>query len=200
VGRPKKLRWKEGDWGVTNPGLFSVSDQLLRRLRPDLFGWRAALAQKIHDLRNTLSERDLIKEQLWLGSIQAALVVSVEPGRVAAYSDELDCVAMLSYRPAFLQDLGLREGARLLTVNYYDTAGKHLDLDYGPGMSATCGWTGVHPIIADFLTDDTDRLEERKEAVPVEEWERTWELGCDKLQYQPGAWRSGRPRTPVRRV
>jgi hypothetical protein len=196
-GRPKKLRWNEGDGGVTNPGLFSVCEEMLRRERPDLYGLGGAIIQKLLDLLNRLSARDRIKEQLWLGSIGAALVVSTNPGRVAAYSRELDCVAMLGYSSSRSHDLGLQEGSRLLTVNYHDRTGKHADLDFGPRKSATCTWTGFHPIIADFLTEDHVRLAERKKALPEPDWQRTEELGYDKLQYAPGAWRAGRPLAAV---
>src|SRR6185437_3601450 len=40
-------------------------------------------------------------------------------GRVAAYSDILDCVAILGYNPDFLRELALRKGSRLIAVNYY---------------------------------------------------------------------------------
>jgi hypothetical protein len=196
-GRPKKLRWKEGDWGVANPGLFSVSEEMLRRQRPDLYGLSGAVRQKLLDLLNRLSARDRIKEQMWLGSIQAALVVSTDPGRVAAYSKELDCVAVLAYSSRWLHDLDLQEGSRLLTVNYHDRAGKHADLDFGPRKRVPCRWTGFHPIIADFLTEDHVRLAERKKALPEADWQRTEELGYDRLQYAPGAWRSGRPLAAV---
>ncbi|HXE54289.1 MAG TPA: hypothetical protein VN541_14795, partial [Tepidisphaeraceae bacterium] len=77
--RPKRLRWKEYDYGVSNSGLFRVSDRMLRRMRPDLFGFRGWLRQRISRLTCRWTVRDFFREQLWLGSIQAAIVMSVEP-------------------------------------------------------------------------------------------------------------------------
>ena len=192
MGRPKKLRWKEGDWNVDNPGLFTVDQAKLRRLWPSYYGFRAWCRQIIANRRNDMTWRDVIVEQLWLGSIQAAVVVSMKPGRVAAYSDMLDCVAMLGYTTEFLQDFGLREGSKLLTVNYYDEE-PHKDIEFGPGKNSS--WKGFLPVIADFLTKDFDRLEERKSALPERYWLRVKELGYDYQSRRPDMWRSGRPRS-----
>ena len=84
---------------------------MLRRMRPDLFGFRGWLKQRISRLTGRRTVRDFFREQLWLGSIQAAIVMSVEPGRVAAYSDMLDCMAILGYNPDFLREFALRKEA-----------------------------------------------------------------------------------------
>jgi hypothetical protein len=195
MGRPKKLRWKEGEWGDYVHGLFSISDPMLQRLRPDLYGWRHWLRQVIHNLRSTYSLRDIITEHLWLGSIQPAVVVSMDRGQVAAYSKELDCVAILAYSPEFLDEFNLSDRSRLLAVNYYASGEKHADLDFGPGKCAT--WTGFHPIIADFVSRDDARLAEQKDAIAEQLWERTWELGRTRIRHHPDIWRSGQPYAPV---
>lgn len=195
MARPKKLRWREGDWGDYAHGLFTVADPMLRRLRPDLYGLRSWLRQLLHDWRGTYSLRDIIKEHLWLGSIQPALVVSHKPGRVAAYSLELDCVALLGYHTEFLDEFGLRRGARLIGVNYYTSGAKQADLDFGPGKCAD--WSGFTPIIADFVSGDTARLDEQKAAIAEPLWERTWELGRHYLETHPQIWRSGEPYAAV---
>jgi hypothetical protein len=74
VGRKHGLiRWKVGEWGDYAHGLFTVSHRMLRRQRPDLYGWKIWVRQLIHDLRGTYSARDIITEQLWLGSIHPAV-------------------------------------------------------------------------------------------------------------------------------
>jgi hypothetical protein len=193
--RPKKLRWREYDYGVSNPGLFAVSDRRLERMRPDLYGWRGWFAQRWYGLGSGFSLRDYIREHLWLGSLQAAVVVSIDPGRVAAYSDMLDCVAILGYNPLFLQEFGLQEGDRLLSVNFYSTGAKDADIVYGPGKCST--WTGFDPLIADFLTDDRERLADRKASLDPKFWNRTWELAREHMKSRPNVWRSGKPKAPV---
>ena len=191
MARPKKMRFKEGDFGVTNPGLFGVSDDMLRRLRPDLYGSFYSVVQTGFNLLGMYSLRDRIREHLWLGSIQPAVVVSADPGRVAAYSIELDCVALLGYEPDFLAEFEAREGTRLLAVAYYRAGPKDADLKFGPGNTST--WTSFSPIIADFVSDDAERLAERKAAMPEALWERTRELGVHKLDARRTVVRGGEP-------
>jgi hypothetical protein len=195
MGRPKKLRWKEGDWGNYVHGLFTVSDPMLRRLRPDLFGFSTWFPQLLHNLRGTYSVRDIIKEHLWLGSVHPAMVLSLEPGRVAAYSSDLDCVAILAYSPDFLEEFGLTERSRLIGVNYYSTGPKEADIEFGPGKCTS--WTGMTPIIAEFVTREGARLEKLKEDIPKRLWARTWELGQERIRSHPKVWRSGKPYASV---
>jgi hypothetical protein len=192
MGKPKKLRWTPEEWNVDNPGLFWLSHRLVRRLLPDLYGFRAWLAQRRHDRRGTYSAKDYLQEQLWLGSIQAAVVVSTFPRRVAAYSDELDCVAMLDVPPRLMDFHGLGLGDRLLTVNYYSSGPKHDDLDFGPGNR--CDWNGFIPLVADFVADDRERLAEREAALDERYWRRCEELGQAYLKRRPHDYRSGVPR------
>lgn len=187
---PRKLRWKVGQWGDYTHGLFTISYPMLRRRRPDLYGWTAGFVQFAHDCLGTSSPRDLIAEQLWLGSLHPAVVVSADPGRIAAYSSDLDCVAVLGYPAALLAECGLREGSRLLTVNYYSQGKPDADLAFGPGKCTD--WTGMKPLIADFLTADENRLATQKAEIPDALWERTWTLGRERLRDHPGVHRSGR--------
>lgn len=110
---------------------------------------------------------------------------------MAAYFRELDCVAILSYSPDFLDEFDLSDRSHLLGVNYYSTGAKHADLEFGPGRCTT--WTGFHPIIAAFVTGDRDRLAEQKASVPEYLWDRTWELGRERIRTHPEVWRSGEP-------
>ena len=189
--RPRKLRWKEGDYGVTNPGLFAVSLSMLRRQRPDLGTWLYKAHQFANDWTGIQTDLDLIREHLWLGSLQPAVVASVDPGRVAAYSIELDCVVMLEYAADFLEAFGLVPGSRLLAVGMYSKGQQPADIVFGSGK--TGGWTNYYPQIADFLSDDAERLAERKAATPAWLWQRTEELAYERLRSHPEIARSGKP-------
>ncbi|HXD86282.1 MAG TPA: hypothetical protein VN641_07300, partial [Urbifossiella sp.] len=118
-------------------------------------------------------------------------VMSVEPGRVAAYSDMLDCVAILGYNPDFLREFALRKGSRLIGVNYYTKGAPDADIVHWPGKCST--WTGFNPMIADFLTDDEDRLDDRKATLNPDFYDRCRELAEVQLKLRPDMRRSGRP-------
>jgi hypothetical protein len=144
-----------------------------------LIGSRAALIFQVAD-------------HLSSGDSRAAVVVSRAPLLVAAYTDELDCIAMLQF-PAELglkYDLHVRD--RLLTVNRYASEGSlATDLEHGP--LSYMRFSNFQPVIADFLTDDADRLRQRKSRINEDEWIRTWVLGQRYLERFGKAARDGRP-------
>jgi hypothetical protein len=65
-----------------------------------------------------------IKEQLIAGDSNPAVVVSVDPLRVAAYSPDLDSVAMLAFPNNFVDIYNLEIGTKLITVNTYSSINK----------------------------------------------------------------------------
>ena len=115
-----------------------------------------------------------IAEHLEHGDSRAAIVVSTDPALlIAAYTDELDCVAMLRLpKEPLVSKYSLLRGSRLLTVNTYKH-NQRLDSDLIPGPLAIPRWSGFDPIIADFVTDDMERVEARKAQITSIEWERT---------------------------
>jgi hypothetical protein len=91
----------------------------------------------------------LVQDQLNHGDSRAAVVVSVSPLLVAAYTDELDCVALLRFPDEFARDYGLRPFSRLLTVNWYWSGVPAPDLEIGPLNLNRYG--NFQPLIADNL-------------------------------------------------
>ena len=71
-----------------------------------------------------------------------------------------------------VQDHSLLVGSHLLTVNTYKMEDR-IDTDLIQGPLTTNRWSGFIPIIADFVTDDMERLRARKREIdPSSEWER----------------------------
>ena len=69
--------------------------------------------------------------------------MSLQPGRVAAYADMLDCVAILDFPAELLTDFRLAGGSRLLTINFYTDGPRDTDLEFGPGKCSN--WTALCP-------------------------------------------------------
>jgi len=185
---------------ASDPGRINLSDEKLRRFHPELYSrtlryvgfLRARWPYRF--IREAAGWREMIAEHIRLGDSRAALVVSVDPVIVAAYTDELDCVALLKFETWVAQEYKLRSGDRLLTVNTYTRPGatpRAPDLTVGPKECKR--YIDFWPIIADFLTDDAQRVNQRKAAIAEAEWERT-QLMADKLITHPKASpRDGRP-------
>lgn len=174
------------------PTRIPLSTEKLALLRPDLCGARGVLHRALVFCNVSFPYRVHIREALWAGHAQAAVVVSMSPLLVAAHTVTLDCVAMLRFDNSFVEDYGLDIGSRLLAVNTYDEFDiEHYDLIFGPKREMV--WNAFHPLIADFLTESTGLVEEHKRAIPESEWVKAYELGVDYIARRPGVARDGRP-------
>lgn len=186
-------KYHDDETRASDPGGVRLSDEKLRRFHPELYTARAALLARlplwfpVHLIGTSQRWRDVIDEHIRLGDSRAAMVMTLEPLIVAAYSDELDCVALLEFAQWVRNEHGLCQYDRLLTVNTYsspDQTPEARDLIFGPKQ---CGqWVDFWPIIADFVTDDADHLQSRKARIGEEEWDRTWRMG-ERLMTNPKA-------------
>ncbi len=190
-----KTKTLGNDTYASNPGHVRLSHARLRRFHPEYYGFAGVLLTLRALLRGmpraVAHLRTHAEEHLLYGDGRAAVVVSRRPLLVAAYSDELDCVAMLRFDDALAEEYGLDVGSWLLTVNTYGVLDTQPDLEPGPGNRGN--WRNFAPFIADFLTDDTAVLEAQKAFIPSEEWARARELGEAYLQTHGLFARDGRP-------
>jgi hypothetical protein len=171
---------------ASDPGGVTLSDQKLRLLHPELFGLRSIFH------KNARHYREVIAEHMLLGDSRAAVVMSAYPLLVAAYSDDLDCAAVLLFHSRLTDLYRLDVGARLLTVNTYER-GDAVAPDLWRGPAAASPWTNFMPVIADFVSDDSGRIEYRKRQISAREWRRAWECGEEYRRRNPLSARDGRP-------
>src|SRR5688572_27161776 len=101
---------------ASDPGRLTLSRRRFRRLEPAARGLRGWLWRR---LWGGAVLEEMLNEHLLLGDSRAACVISMDPLLVVAYTDELDCVAMLSFPSWLIEEHRLRLGSRLLTVNTY---------------------------------------------------------------------------------
>lgn len=157
---------------ATHPGLVRMSLKKVSRFHPELccrFTIRWFLFRRLR--QGIKFWRLRIKEQLMYGDSRAALVVSVEPLLIAAYSSEIDGVAMLWFPQDLVRKYRLKPGSRLLTVNTYTFGNVPVaDLEYGPNSRRV--YCNFMPMIAEFLSSDMKRIEQRKREISEDEWER----------------------------
>ena len=181
---------------ASHQGGLTLSNEKLRLLEPWMFGVRYAFWKIVSSLLSIdfeMVDAKVLKEHLAFGDSRAALVMSTAPLLVAAYCDDLDCVAMLRFPRDFARRYQLSVGSRLLTINtYYRGFTTQPDLALGPNRTAD--WTGLFPVIAEFLCDDDRRIEDHKQAIGEAEWQRCRELGEAYLFEHPRTARKGRPR------
>jgi hypothetical protein len=135
---------------------------------------------------------DMLDEHLRLGDSRAACVTSIEPFLVAAYTDELDCVAVLGFPAWLVEEHNLKVGGRLLTVNTY-RRGQRIMSDLMAGSRQLGRYVNFYPVIAEFVSDDVQRIAARKAEIVEEEWLRCERMGIESLQRFPNRWRNGSP-------
>ena len=169
-----------------------LSERKLRQLQPELFGWRSLFVRFPGKLLNARQTREMIAEHMSTGDSRAAVVVKDAPLLVAAYTDELDCVAILGFPDWLTREYGLRPGSTLLTVNTY-TRGRTIARDLVAGPAALGRYSNFYPIIAEFVSDDVELINRRKEEIGKDEFQRTAALGQRRCQTIGLRVRDGRP-------
>lgn len=173
--------------GGFNPGLFALSKERVKKLRPGLFGLAHLVAGGSVD---TWQQMDA---QMNDGDIQPAVVVAEKPLLVACYTEDFDAVVLLCFPERLGEQLVWHEGTRLLVVNGYNGLGalkRNKDLFPGP-RGGSCKYKSVGPIVADLYTDNWERLERKKREIPEEWWAHTAALGRQYVQDHPGMARNG---------
>ena len=173
------------------PGAFKLSHRKLKLLQPELFGPLAWIGW-ISGNRDQSFWLTRIEEHLLYGDSRAAVVITTSPLLIAAYTDEIDCVVLLRFSERFVSKYNLEPGSRLVTVNLYEYSDGSYETDLTPGANSTERYRNFEPLIADFLTDDVERLKERKAEIDEDEWQRTEELGQAYLTGKSRP-RDGRP-------
>jgi hypothetical protein len=176
---------------ASDPGCISLSLKRLMRLegrQPEVRSWWKWL-----QVNSGGQFEEMLNEHLRLGDSRAACVMSVEPLLVAAYTDELDCIAMLSFPSWLAEEHGLSVGSRLLSVNTY-MRGRGIAPDLVLGTHQLDRFTNFYPIIADFLSEEHQRIAQRKNEISEYEWDRCTRLGNEHLRTFPNRWRNGYPR------
>ncbi len=182
------MKYHDNNAAASDPLSLRLSHKKLRSLNPGLYGARSLLRR----LTTGYTLKDVIAEHVFRGDSQPAVVVSTQPLLVTAYTDELDCVVLLKFNEQLTFEYELRVRSRLITINtYFPKPPYQKDLIIGKNQLNR--WFGVYPIIADFVSDDNDRIEARKSAIKEREWEFTYDLGEAYMSEHPNVFRDGRP-------
>lgn len=175
--------------GCSDPGFLRLNEEMLKRLHPNWFrrSWGSFW------LREGREPIEFIRWHLLLGDRSPAIVFSESPFLVAAYSEEIDGVAMLEFNK---HEIGvenrMRRGDRLITLNLDYSKPTPLAPDLVYGSQSPRRWYNFLPLIGDFLSRDEARLVELKESVPESWWERTWTMASQYDRDEMGV-RDGRP-------
>jgi hypothetical protein len=195
-----------GPWWIDNGEMWSghstASDPLgidasvhkIRELRPDWFGLRSFGLR----LTGKISSQD---RERWFryfnwntqrGDSRAAVVLQTDPLLVAAYSDDLHAAVVLKFPSWLVARHHLAIGSRLVTINNY-VPGKSRAADLPPVDGLQTTLTNYRPLIAEFISDETDVIERRRKSIQNAEYELAQKLGDAYLRHNSYMCRRGEP-------
>ncbi|WP_044619222.1 hypothetical protein [Gynuella sunshinyii] len=183
-------KYHDDSTAASDPGGVSLSSSKLDKFRKELPFLKRIFA-------NLRYPPEMLDEHLNLGDSRAAVVLETR-GRliVAAYTDELDCVALLEFPVSLVEEKKLKIGEKLLTVNTY-SKGESIASDLENGPKSYKRYNNFYPLIADFLSDDYQTIEKRKSIIDENEWKKTVEMGERKLGNKDFKPRNGSPYTSI---
>ena len=177
-----------------HPGRIHVDRKKLDQYEKNFQGCIGLVANILFGLFRVPGEVAAVTEHAQKGDCNAAAVINLDPLIVAAYSDELDAVALLKFSQRERTGYQLEVGTMLVTANKYFSEVARTgadDVSMGPGNHGR--WQNFQPIILNFITSDSQRLEEIYGGIPEDQWQRCLELGTDKWQQFPDQLRNGSP-------
>ncbi|MHB1342085.1 MAG: hypothetical protein ACYC77_09735 [Coriobacteriia bacterium] len=179
---------------ASSPGDLTLSHEMMREFHPELYHEYKGFSYYLsRDAREQRFWNRRHEEHLAHGDCQPAVVMATDPLlAVAVYSDELDCVAMLTFPRFVIEKIRLQVGSRLLAVLLYSSDGE-LAKDLVPGPGSFGQFKNYVPLIADFLTTERALVEARKSHIPDEAWERVETLGAEYIKQHGFKVRDGRP-------
>ena len=98
----------------TSAGRIYISKRKLKKLRPDLYGVIGLLCRIIEKKRYGRTQLRFLKEQMYFGDSNPAIVLSVEPLLIiAAYSSDLDCIIPVTFPKKYVRNYNLKKGKRI---------------------------------------------------------------------------------------
>lgn len=147
---------------------------------------------KVIMLNPYIKKYDYLQEKIEFGDSNPAVVIETKPLIVAAYSGDFDAVVLLVFPKELVKKYKLKKKSRLVTVNTFDSKFP-LAVDVFKGPNPSTNWANISPEIVDFISDDKNKIEKRKETVSEEWWEKVYELGLEHLNTRLHLLRDGRP-------
>lgn len=177
-------RFHDDSTFASDPAKIRLSRRMMRRHWPPGFFFKFSPLYRRFEAR--------VAEHIQFGDSRAAIAVGLNPLLVAAFTDELDAVAILEYPDSVVKDLRTSVGDRLLTVNTY-VRGTEIVGDISAGPLAYDRYVNFYPIIAEFVSPDLDKIENRKADIDEREWQRCQTMADDYLRDFPGQFRDGSP-------
>ena len=184
-GNVKDGRFTNANSFAGEPGRLMISKKNWQKI---LSAYQLSFWQKIAVNIN----RKKVQECLCYGDTQPAVVVSVSPFVVAAYSDEMDAVVLLLFPEALAKQHDVKLYDKMVSVNTYlrhNMIAHVHDIFVGKDFSRQ--YSDFRPLIGDLLSSDSEMIKLHKSHVPQYMWDYVKSLGEDYLRKHSNLIRKG---------
>ncbi len=189
-----KEKFIDNSVGATRLAGLTLSDRKLRAFHPECYGLMGMFHKWRFPNRGLSAGeiRQFMRERLQFGDAQPAVVLSTTPLMIAAYTEDMDCVALLKFDEHLIAEFKLKRGSKLLAVNSYapDPYGNE---DIVIGEKARRGWKNFAPLIAEFMSDDAVKISDLKRDIPTDTWARAARMGVARMNDDRHPPREGSP-------
>ena len=133
---------------------------------------------------------EFVSRALCFGDTQPAVVLSVEPLMIAAYSDEMDAVVMLRFPSEFVEKYNLAPSMRLTTSNVYFT-GPRCAEDIFVGEDYSHQYNDFTPIVQLFLGKNDEKISEKIGLFGEDVWNKVINKATEYKTLHPQLCRDG---------
>jgi len=154
------------------------------------FSFRNKINTKFSEKFYSDMQIDFVSRALCFGDTQPAVVVSTEPLIIAAYSDEMDGVVMLSFPSEFVEKYDLTVGSRLTTSNVYFTSDQCAK-DIFPGEGFSFQYGDFTPIVQLFLGKNDEKIAKKVDLFGEDVWSKVASKAAEYREAHPGLCRDG---------
>ena len=163
-----------------NPGNVKLKQKKFYQIRKLICG--SIKEQMAYDMHT-----QMLANLLMFGDTQPAVVHSVDPLVISAYSDEFDAVIFLRFPDELTSIYGLKPGMKLVTACGYDPRGDKVADDIFPGAGFTGSYNDFIPVVQLFyggkkqlfFTGGDEEIRERPSEFSDETWDRVLSLTAD---------------------
>ncbi|MDE5754270.1 MAG: hypothetical protein K2H89_07000 [Oscillospiraceae bacterium] len=163
---------------ASNPGEVCLSEHKFAQLRDDIL--HLSFLKKLY--YNKQFRR--INQYLLNGDTQPAIVVSVNPLIISAYSDEMDAVVFLRFPEKLADIYHLSTGMRLVTSNIY-FEGDKIAKDIQTGDEYLNQYSDYTPIVQLFLCDAENGILNRTALFDEQIWYKVMRMTEQKASENP---------------
>lgn len=179
------MRYLDKETFAENPGNVTISNKKYYKIKK-------LLSLNFNDSIYFYKQKKKLNEFMKFGDTQPAIVYSISPLLIAAYSDEMDAVLMLKFPEELAKQYKLTVGTRIVTSNVYVHKNQFgISEDIFIGENYLNRYRDFIPIVALFLSRNESFLKNQTNLFNESTWQVVKEKASEYTKKHPDLYRNG---------